>query len=358
MEKIVLIYSMSGETLAVDSTDYCFGGSLILRNGRLSRYLFDGGYCSFTLLPSIGNLQYATAFHYYQQDHLGNIREVINGNNGTVEQQTSYYPFGGIISDISTSQSLQPNKYNGKELDLMHGLNTYDYGARQYDPITVTWNGMDPLSEKYRQFSPLVYCMDNPVKFVDSDGRRIVDTNGNTAIHYKNDQFVYTKYATTDIIKISNALQLTKSGANMLKQAVQSDIDIKMTISPESKLFYSRNMIGYTYGETIQGNYNARDNFGKYQRKDDTFGIKEAHVIIYEGTIKEGIKANNTKHAGLTKEEALGAVAGHELVHATDKKEIHKDISYEIKHNGQPRDDKEHKANYVEKCIINEYQIP
>ena len=31
--------------------------------------------------------------------------------------------------------SLQPYKYNGKELDLMHGLNTYDYGARQYDPI-------------------------------------------------------------------------------------------------------------------------------------------------------------------------------------------------------------------------------
>lgn len=30
----------------------------------------------------------------------------------------------------ATGQSLQPNKYNGKELDLMHGLNTYDYGKR------------------------------------------------------------------------------------------------------------------------------------------------------------------------------------------------------------------------------------
>ena len=54
-----------------------------------------------------------------------------------------------LIADISTNQSLQPNKYNGKELDLMHGLNTYDYGARQYDPITVTWNGMDPLVPPY-----------------------------------------------------------------------------------------------------------------------------------------------------------------------------------------------------------------
>ena len=160
-----------GETLSVDSTDYCFGGSLILRNGRLSRYLFDGGYCSFTRIPSIGNPQYATTFHYYQQDHLDNIREVINGNNGTVEQQTHYYPFGGIIADISTNQSMQPNKYNGKELDLMHGLNTYDYGARQYDPITITWNGVDPLAEKNVDTSPFSFCHNNSVNRIDPDGR-------------------------------------------------------------------------------------------------------------------------------------------------------------------------------------------
>lgn len=42
---------------------------------------------------------------------------------------------------------------NGKELDLMHGLNTYDYGARQYDPILAKWDRVDPLAEnKSRQF--------------------------------------------------------------------------------------------------------------------------------------------------------------------------------------------------------------
>ena len=40
--------------------------------------------------------------------------------------------------DISTNQSMQPNKYNGKELDLMHGLNTYDYGARLYEILKTT----------------------------------------------------------------------------------------------------------------------------------------------------------------------------------------------------------------------------
>ena len=35
----------------------------------------------------------------------------------------------------SRDADVQPYKYNGKELDLMHGLNTYDYGARQRNGI-------------------------------------------------------------------------------------------------------------------------------------------------------------------------------------------------------------------------------
>ena len=45
--------------------------------------------------------------------------------------------------------NMQPYKFNGKELDRMHGLDTYDYGARQYNPVTARWDWMDPLCEKY-----------------------------------------------------------------------------------------------------------------------------------------------------------------------------------------------------------------
>ena len=56
----------------------------------------------------------------------------------------------GIHTDYLLGGSLivkedQPYKYNGKELDLMHGLNTYDYGARQYEPVTGRWDRVDPL---------------------------------------------------------------------------------------------------------------------------------------------------------------------------------------------------------------------
>jgi RHS repeat-associated protein len=68
---------------------------------------------------------------------------------------------------------VQRYKYNGKELDRMHGLNLYDYGARQYDGAGVRFTTMDPLCEKYYNVSPYVYCAGNPVMYVDPDGDSI-----------------------------------------------------------------------------------------------------------------------------------------------------------------------------------------
>lgn len=58
-----------------------------------------------------------------------------------------------------------------------------------------------------------------------------------------------------------------------------------------------------------------------------------------------GEKTSNPKHAGLSTDEAIGAVAGHELVHASDKEEIHKDINYELAHKGRARREREEKQN-------------
>jgi len=91
---------------------------------------------------------------------------------GVVKQVTNYYPFGTPYTESSAvlNANLQPYKYNGKELDRMHGLDTYDYGARQYNPILGRWDRMDPLCEKYYNVSPYAYCMNNPVMFLDPNG--------------------------------------------------------------------------------------------------------------------------------------------------------------------------------------------
>ena len=81
--------------------------------------------------------------------------------------------FGAPYADATAVKgaNLQPYKYNGKELDLMHGLNTYDYGARQHDPILCRWDRIDPLCEKYYETTPYAYCENDPVNSVDPDGR-------------------------------------------------------------------------------------------------------------------------------------------------------------------------------------------
>ena len=85
----------------------------------------------------------------------------------------NYYPFGAEFGDGSAKNYNQKRKYNGKEFDNMHGLNTYDYGARQYNPVTARWDRMDPLAENYSRVSPYVYCLNNPVKYIDPDGNKV-----------------------------------------------------------------------------------------------------------------------------------------------------------------------------------------
>lgn len=151
-----------------------------------------------------------------------------------------------------------------------------------------------------------------------------------------------------------NSLKLTQEGKKMLTQAVQSDILVEINISKKTKRHkVSETHVSYTYGETVQGNFNPNDNYGRYKTKDGKYGIRMANVTIYEGTIIEDAKTPNAKHSGLTLDQAIGAVAGHELVHATDQDEINEDISYEMKYRRE-RVDKEDKANEIEMIIINQ----
>lgn len=152
-----------GSTYIKDSTEYC--GNLIMKNGKPSMYMFAGGYYSF-------NNSLLNGCHYYIQDYLGSNRMVVN-KNGTVEQKTHYYPYGGVIGGIDNNPTLQPYKFEGKEFDRTYGLDWYDIHARQYDPVVPSWHKLDPLAEKYYWISPYAYCANNPVNYADINGDSI-----------------------------------------------------------------------------------------------------------------------------------------------------------------------------------------
>ena len=49
------------------------------------------------------------------------------------------------------------------------------FGARYLWSDAGTWLSVDPLADKYLKISPYAYCNWNPVKFVDPDGREIIN---------------------------------------------------------------------------------------------------------------------------------------------------------------------------------------
>lgn len=113
---------------------------------------------------------------YQYEDHLGNVRVSYGRNIDTgdleITDNNDYYPFG--MNHLKTGGAYfgpgkyQNYKYNGKELQE---TGFYDYGARMYMADIGRWGVVDPLAEKMTRHSPYNYAFNNPIRFIDPDGR-------------------------------------------------------------------------------------------------------------------------------------------------------------------------------------------
>ena len=173
--------------------------------------------------PGQTSTQSPPQYYYYTKDHLGNIRSVVTKNQSTNAvtevQRTHYYPYGGIIADISTGQNIQPRLYNGKELDRTNNLFWYDFVARPYDPTRGQFINPDPLAEKYYPWNPWIYCKNSPINRIDPDGKdgiAIVDKENHsiniTQIFYynKNNDLFRSKIVDRDFKGIKSDFSLSK----------------------------------------------------------------------------------------------------------------------------------------------------
>lgn len=114
---------------------------------------------------------------YQYKDHLGNTRVSFTRNSAgapEILETNNYYPFGlnhtgGNGINSSGFGSWHSYKYNGKELQE---TGMYDYGARFYMSDLGRWGVIDPLAETSRRFTPYNYALNNPVMFIDPDGRK------------------------------------------------------------------------------------------------------------------------------------------------------------------------------------------
>ncbi|WP_333597088.1 DUF6443 domain-containing protein [Chryseobacterium flavum] len=124
---------------------------------------------------------------YQYKDHLGNARvNYAKNSEGVLEitDSNNYYPFG--LNHIGGGKGLlggyRNYKYNGKELQE---TGMYDYGARFYMPDIGRWGVIDELAENYLNISPFTYAVNNPIRYIDPDGRKIKDPD-DIVKNYKN----------------------------------------------------------------------------------------------------------------------------------------------------------------------------
>jgi RHS repeat-associated protein len=88
-----------------------------------------------------------------------------------IKEQKDFYPFGKEHENPDLITSTNRWGFSGKEKQTIRDLGYLDFGARMLETEIGRWFVIDPLAEKYYSVSPYAYCLNNPVKFIDPDGR-------------------------------------------------------------------------------------------------------------------------------------------------------------------------------------------
>jgi RHS repeat-associated protein len=165
-----------------------------------SKHIYAGDTRIATKRRHEGNDNYGEeerSIYYYHGDHLGSA-QLVTDYRGEVYEHLEYTPYGELwVEEVRAGEEKTPFRFTGKRLDEETGL--YYYGARYLDPQTSRWLSTDPAMGEYIPQAPVNeearkrngnlpgmggvfntvnlhvyhYAGNNPVKYIDPDGRLI-----------------------------------------------------------------------------------------------------------------------------------------------------------------------------------------
>lgn len=241
-------------------------------------------------------------------NHLGNVLAVVsdkkykyaNGGNTQVDHfltdvlsTSDYYPFGQSMPGRSYTSGNYRYGFNGKENDneVKGNGNSVDFGARIYDPRLGRWLSLDPLQEKYPALSPYNFCANNPILFIDPDGREIFisyasKVDGKSVIQrvqYKNGE-------------LYNSDGKKYTGSNVYLIAVKTQLNDMKTRNPDVNKMVTELETAPNYHE-ITNSINrvaALTPQANTEWGEANYDISRQNMIVTDPTTKEEIMEGNT----------------------------------------------------------------
>ena len=215
----------------------------------------------------------------------------------------------------ATTFGITPYLFNAKEFDEETGM--YYYGARYYEPRLSLWMSVDPLQEKYPKISTYCYAANNPIKFIDSDGRKLLFASGTTeafkqkfraAIMYLHEHNADGIIAQID--KSSTIIYITErvgeaSAFSKTKKTIYWDPNMGVLTSSDKKMSPSA-LLNHEADHTLQYLKNP-DKFAQDSKTlDPDYNDKEEMRVITGSEQKTALALGEISEGEVTRTDHIG----------------------------------------------------
>ncbi|WP_243721238.1 DUF6443 domain-containing protein, partial [Aquimarina spinulae] len=340
---ITYIYDATGVKLKKITTE---GSSLTTEYA--GNYVYKNGDLEFFNHPE-GIVEHeADGYKYVYQfkDHLGNIRLSYKDadKNGAITQseivqEKNYYPFGMTHSGYNTTLRGRNHNYgfgNKEEQDEL-SLAWLDFGARNYDASLGRWMNIDPLAEEFYTYSPYNAMMNDPIGYIDPDGRSaewVPGTDGK-AITYSEDangNLTVSDNATADTKQIVAGINESGSetAKNQFKGVADSEGKVNLVVNKTDTGANGISLNGLHQPHDADGNaLNWDSSTQSFDGVADTFVDSNGNTVYTEATItifesnfnndsqnKFGVLGKTSVwDSGLTKSNTMTGTFAHEVDH-------------------------------------------
>ena len=192
---------------------------------------------------------------FQAKDHLGGAAVIVD-ENGDLLEQLDYHPYGSTRLEQVYSDFEESRKFTGKELDEETGL--YYFGARYYDSDIGRFTSQDPAAYNLNDLEKNIfdpqnlntysYSRNNPIVFIDPDGRLISFFKGMSPLSY------------TGIV---TALDQARNNMSFLPGYGPSDVSINASLAKKVQSSRARRGVA-PHGNPVNNYYRQTFGYGEY----------------------------------------------------------------------------------------------